>query len=207
MLAIIEKGGIIVIILIICSIISLTVFIERLWSLSRRRICPKSFGEKVLSLFNQHQFNEAKLICEENHTPLARLLGTAAKRAANGNTDDLATVLEEKGRQEISDMSRDLEVIGAIATIAPLLGLLGTVTGMIAVFQKIEALGVGDPTVLASGIWEALITTATGLVIAVPSFLFHKFLSIKVEKLSNEIEYFLREVLDAVKLSTTGDKQ
>lgn len=199
MFDIIQKGGAIVIILIVCSIISLTVFIERLWSLNRRRICPKAFGQKILALLEQQKYQEAALLCGENHTPLGRLLGTAATRAQNGQLADLETVLEEKGHQEVGAMSRDLEAIGAVATVAPLLGLLGTVTGMITVFQRIEAMGVGDPIVLASGIWEALITTAAGLIVAVPSFIFHKYLSVKVEKMTSEIEVFLRGAIDCLK--------
>ena len=199
MLEILQKGGVLIVILCLASIISLTVFFERLWSLSLRRVAPPKFAAKILDLIKNGDYQAAILLSEENRTPLARILALAAKKAQEGALADLETHLEEKGRQEISAMSRDLETIGAVATISPLLGLLGTVFGMIKVFQRIEVMGVGDPTVLAGGIWEALITTAAGLVVAIPSFLCHKFLAVRVNKLALSIEGYMRQAIDLIK--------
>ncbi len=199
MIEILQKGGVLIVILGLASVVSMTVFFERLWSLTERRICPPTFAQKVLALFKKHDFEAAILLCEENRTPLARILAVAALKAQKGDTGDLEVVLEEKGRQEISDMSRDLEAISAVATVSPLLGLLGTVFGMIKVFQRIEAMGVGDPTVLAGGIWEALITTAAGLVVAIPSFLAHKYLMVRLSKHPLAIESYLRNAIDPIK--------
>ncbi len=199
MIEILQKGGVLIVILGLASVVSMTVFFERLWSLTERRICPPGFAAKVLALFQSGDFEAALLLCEENRTPLARILAVAALKAKTGEIDDLEVVLEEKGRQEVADLSRDLEAISAVATVSPLLGLLGTVFGMIKVFQRIEVMGVGDPTVLAGGIWEALITTAAGLVVAIPSFLAHKYLTVRLSKHTLAIENYLRNAIDFIK--------
>lgn len=196
-----SKGGILMIPLIICSVISLTVFFERLWALTRGRVAPAGFLERLLPLFGECKYSEAHLLCQENNTPLARIVDVVARYGERGRLDSMGDALDEQGRQETSRLVSDIEIVGTIAAITPLLGLLGTVLGMIKVFKRVEDFGVGDPTILANGIWEALITTAAGLSVAIPAFLFYKYLQTRVDALTLELEAGTRKVVETLPLT------
>ena len=190
------KGGPIVVAIGICSVIALGIFLERFWRLQRNRVINLSFVERIRNLVKEKRLSDARLLCEENNTAMSRIFHSVLVNATKNRTS-IKEVVEESGRSESIKLERYVEVIGTIAMITPLLGLLGTVLGMIRVFQRIEEYGLGDPGVFASGIWEALITTAVGLCVAIPSLIFHRYLQGHIEQLVAEME---EESLNMIKI-------
>ena len=181
------KGGPVVIPIIACSVVALGVFLERLWALQRGRIIPDAFIRRIEQLISDRRINDALLLCQENQNPMARVMAAALKTAAKPRSR-VKEAVEEVGKYEGAMLERYVEIVGTVAAISPLLGLLGTVLGMIKVFQRVEEFGLGDPSVFASGIWEALITTAIGLSVAIPAFIFYKYLLSRVDRLIIEME-------------------
>jgi biopolymer transport protein ExbB len=191
------KGGPIVIPIILCSVVALGVFLERIWALQKHRIIPDSFIKRIEELIGEQRLGDALLLCQENHNPMARVMA-AALRTAKRSRARIKESVEEVGKYEGAMLERYVEVVGTIAAISPLLGLLGTVLGMIRVFQRVEEFGLGDPSVFASGIWEALITTAIGLSVAIPAFIFYKYLLARVDRLIIEMEDRSLAMIDLV---------
>ena len=181
------KGGPIVVPIGICSVVSLGVFLERLWSLRRTRVISEEFVNQIESLIRENRIPDALSLAKDRSDPMAHI-ATAALRHHKCERDLIKESVEEVGRRESALLERYIEILGTCAAIAPLLGLLGTVTGMMDVFREVEAFGLGDPSVFASGIWKALITTAVGLAVAIPSFIFYKSLIGKVDGLVIEME-------------------
>lgn len=172
------KGGWIMVPIGICSIIALGLFLERLWSLQKNKALPPRFLEVVDKLLRQERFAEAEALCHQSDSHIARVLEEGIRY--HGRDQALVRErMEAAGQREVYFMERFTGALGAIATVAPLLGLLGTVTGMIRVFQRVVGqAGAGqtvDPGALANGIWEALITTAAGLTVAIPAYLAYRF--------------------------------
>ena len=128
---------------------------------------------------------------------MARVMAAALKNAER-NRSRIKESVEEIGKIEGSYLERYVEIVGTVAAITPLLGLLGTVYGMIKVFQRVEQYGLGDPAQFASGIWEALITTAVGLSVAIPAFIFYKILLSRVTRLLVEMEDRSLKMIDLV---------
>ncbi len=184
---ILVKGGIIIPPIILCSVIALAAFLERLWSLHPQKILPAMFIERVEFLIKEQRVNEALTLCQESKSPMANIMAAALRNAYKPRTQVKEAVLEI-GKLESALLDRHVELIGTMASIAPLLGLLGTVLGMIKVFQKVEETGLGDPSTFANGIWEALITTAVGLVVSIPAFIAYKYLFAKVDRLVLEMQ-------------------
>jgi biopolymer transport protein ExbB len=160
--------------IIACSIVALGIVIERLWSLQRKRVMPEYLMRQILQLHKDGKLNLADLDKLKESSPLGRILAAGLVNRDH-NKEVMKEAIEEVGRQVVHDLERYLNTLGTIASISPLLGLLGTVIGMIKVFSVIVTAGVGDPGVLAGGISEALITTATGLSVAIPSLMFHRY--------------------------------
>jgi len=181
------KGGPLVVPIGICSVVALGVFLERLWSLRRTRVISEDFVNQIESLIRENRIPDALSLAKDRSNPMAHIV-TAALRRHNCERDLIKESVEEVGRRESALLERYIEILGTCAAIAPLLGLLGTVTGMMDVFREVEAFGLGDPSVFASGIWKALITTAVGLGVAIPSFIFYKSLISKVDGLVIEME-------------------
>lgn len=197
MLEIIKAGGWLMAPIVLCSLLSLAIFCERLWALRRDRIVPKALVGQVWQWHQKGSLDARNLETLRDHSPLGRVLVAGlAKRHL-----DRAAVregIEDAGRHVVHDLERYLNTLGTIAAISPLLGLLGTVIGMIRVFVAITAAGVGDPGVLASGISEALITTAAGLSVAIPSLIFYRYLKGKVEALVVGMEEQAITLMDAL---------
>ena len=166
------KGGPIVIPIGICSLVVLTVFFERLWTLKRSRVIPSQFIDRIQAMIREDRISDALLLCEESQSPMSNIMA-AALRNARKQRNVVKEAVEEIGKHEGAQLEKFVEVLGTCAAISPLLGLLGTVTGMMEVFREVEASGLGDPSVFASGIWQALITTAVGLTVAIPAFIFY----------------------------------
>ncbi|MBE9526196.1 MAG: MotA/TolQ/ExbB proton channel family protein [Proteobacteria bacterium] len=187
MFELIVAGGWVMFPIILCSVLALTLVVERIWTLQEKRITPPQLVEQIITLYEQNRINDEAIEKLYANSPLGRILAVGL-RNRNGPRDIMKESIEEEGRQVALDLERYLNTLGTIASITPLLGLLGTVIGMIKVFAVITSLGVGDPKILADGISEALITTAAGLSIAIPSVMFYRYLRGRVDELLLKME-------------------
>ena len=195
------KGGPVMYFIVLGSVVALALFIERIWSLRRERVLPTAFRRRVRNLVRQGKLSEAEVLCQENGSALAAVIGGAMREAGKPRAEVKETV-NEIGRREISQMERFVELLGTIAAVEPLMGLLGTVTGLIRAFQRVESsVGTGsgvNPGTLAEGIWAALITTAAGLVVAIPAYVGYRFLQGKVDAIAVEMEEDSFALADAI---------
>ncbi len=183
MLELVKAGGWLMLPIIACSIAAMAIILERFWSLQSRRVVPGKLSAQIWAWHEDGQLTRERIIQIRDGSPLGRIL--AAGLLNRGHSREvMKEAVGEVGRQVVSELERYLNTLGTIASITPLLGLLGTVIGMIKVFTVITSTGVGDPGVLAGGISEALITTATGLSVAIPSVIFHRYFSGKVDRLA-----------------------
>jgi biopolymer transport protein ExbB len=183
-------GGVIMIPIALGSVIALTIFLERMWSLQESRILPDGVLERVLGFARKKEMRSAREECLKSNSPLGRLLLTGLD-AAGRPPIEVKTALEDTGRREVSRMERYIEAIGTTASIEPLLGLLGTVVGMIQVFQKVVVTsreGAIDPGQLANGIWQALITTAAGMSVAIVAFVGYRYLLARSHRHAIDLE-------------------
>lgn len=198
MLELIKEGGWLMLPIIACSVIAMAIVIERLWTLRRPRIMPDKLVGRVWQWYRYNQLDAERIDRLRNGSPLGRIL--AAGLVNRGHSREvMKEAIQDTGRQVVADMERYLDALGTIASVAPLLGLLGTVFGMIDVFSVIMNAGVGDPGVLAGGISEALITTAAGLSVGIPTLLFHRYLDGKVNKLALGMEEQALKLVEVIK--------
>ncbi len=186
------QGGPLMWAILAASVVGVGVFLERLWSLQRSRIHPRAFVERIRALVAKGKTSEALLLCEENGSSIATVMAGALRAYENANDRrDIKEAVEEVGAREVAHMDRNVEIVGVIATISPLLGLLGTVVGMIQVFREFVtafASGAVGPDTFAQGIWQALITTAYGLTVAIPTLLLYRYLQGRNNGLVLEME-------------------
>ena len=187
MLELIKAGGFIMWPLLLCSIISLAIAAERFWSLQSKRVTPKNLVAQVWQWDKVGHLDAKRVQDLRIASPLGRVLAAGLVNRRH-EREIMKESIEEVGRHVAHELERFLNTLGTIASITPLLGLLGTVIGMIKVFAVITAQGVGDPVVLASGISEALITTAAGLTVAIPSLMFYRFFRGRVDELVISME-------------------
>jgi biopolymer transport protein ExbB len=176
----IQKGGLLMVPIILCSVIAMAIIGERFWSLQRKKIVPPELVPQVWSLAKENKLDDVTIRRLKSNSPLGEILSAGLLNSKYGREIMKESILEA-GRQAAHDLERFLNSLGTIASITPLLGLLGTVLGMIKVFAAIMSHGVGDPGILAGGISEALITTAAGLTVAIPSLIFHRYFEGLVE--------------------------
>ncbi|MDQ6957284.1 MAG: MotA/TolQ/ExbB proton channel family protein [Mariprofundaceae bacterium] len=198
----ISQGGIVIYVLLGLSIITVTLIFERSWSLRRSVVVPTKDVVTIESYVRSGQVDEAIAACEENNTAMHRILWLALKNRGVKRSV-MKEILEEVGRQEVAHLDRYIGVLGVIAAISPLLGLLGTVIGMIEVFQVIALEGVGKADVLAGGISKALNTTAAGLTVAIPALVAYRMFESKVNRFVIEIEEHALRFVDLLK----GDRE
>ncbi len=187
MLELIKSGGWLMVPIIACSILSLAIIAERFWSLQTKRVLPKHLVAQVWHMYRNNELDNAKIQTLRKGSMLGRIL-VAGLVNLHHDREIMKEAIEETGRQVVHEMERYLNSLGTIASISPLLGLLGTVIGMIKVFSAIMGHGVGNPTVLAGGISEALITTAAGLSVAIPTLMFYRFFRGRVDELVVRME-------------------
>ena len=196
-----KKGGPVMYPIIIGSIIALALFLERVWALRRDKILPEALRRRLRVLVKEGKLSEAEVLCQEHASPMA-VVSMCAIRHAGKEKAFIREEINDVGRREISHLERNVEFLGTIAAAEPLMGLLGTVTGLIGAFQGVEthaAKGQGvNPGILASGIWEALITTAAGLVIAIPAYVGYRYLQGKVNTVVVDLEESALSLADAV---------
>jgi len=171
---IIKNGGVLLWPIIACSILAMGIICERFWTLRTQRILPSRLVPQVWNLYKEKKLDSARIRILRRSSPLGAVLAAGLINHRHGR-DVMKESIEEAGRQVVHELGRFLNTLGTIASITPLLGLLGTVVGMIKVFSAIMSGGVGDPTILAGGISEALVTTAAGLSVAIPSVMFHRY--------------------------------
>jgi biopolymer transport protein ExbB len=187
MLEFIIKGGPVIVPLLLCSVISLSIIVERCLSLRRTRILRYDVLQRIEELLRDRKIPEASTLCKRYPSSMTRIL-LAAILNHDKSRQEIKEIIEDAGRQEVPVLERYLTILGTIASISVLLGLLGTVTGMIRTFNAIAALGYGHPEALAGGISEALVATATGLAIAIPTLIMYNFFTSKVDSLVIEME-------------------
>ena len=182
MLELIKSGGFLIWPLLLCSVISLAIIAERFWSLQTKRIISTNLVIKVWEWNKKGVLNARHIEELRKDSPLGKVLAAGLVNRKH-DREVMKESIEEVGHHVAHDLERFLNTLGTIASISPLLGLLGTVVGMIKVFAVITAQGVGDPSVLAEGISEALITTAVGLTVAIPSLMFYRYFRGRVDEL------------------------
>lgn len=170
-----------------CSIVALAVFLERLWVLRRTHIIPERFISQVGELLKKQKISEAKILCQSDMSSIAKIFMAGLKNTQKGMWL-VKEAIEERGSREATILEKNVGILSTIANLTPLLGLLGTVSGMIKTFNAISVQGIGNPAPLAGGIAEALITTATGLCIAIPTLVCYRFLKDKASALIFEME-------------------
>ncbi|MFH2138952.1 MAG: MotA/TolQ/ExbB proton channel family protein [Candidatus Omnitrophota bacterium] len=188
---IISKGGPVMIPIILCSIFALAIMLERAVSLYRSKIDTNKFMDEITTALKRNRINEALDICEQTQGPIARILKAGISKH-DRQRHEIREAIEDAGLHEVPKLEKNLSALATIAHVSPLLGLLGTVTGMVSTFQIIQQKAVAmypvDPSVLAKGIWEALITTVAGLIVAIPCFVAYNYLVSKVQNLVVEME-------------------
>ena len=192
------KGGVFIYPILLCSITALAIFLERLWSLRRSRVIPPAFVMKLEDLIRNEKISDASLLCQNNKSSMARVLLVGIRHFGR-NRELIKEKLEEVGRQESSALENICDALGTIAGISTLLGLLGTISGMIKIFSVISTQTVINPGSLAGGISEALVTTYAGLSVAIPTIIMHKYLQAKTKNLVLKMEEHSARMVDFLK--------
>jgi biopolymer transport protein ExbB len=183
--------------IILCSIIAAAIVFERLWTLQERRVLPPDLTRRVWQLVESGQVNDKVIAALEQNSPLGRVLAVGLTHRHRPR-EVMMQRLEDTGRHVVHELERFLNTLGTIAGVSPLLGLLGTVTGIIKAFNAINAGGMGDPRLLSGGISEALVTTAAGLLVAIPALICYRYLRGRVEGIVIEMEKCAISLADAV---------
>lgn len=183
-----HSGGIAMYPILACSIAAVTVFFERLWTLRRSRLIPKGFMQTFREYLAQEKLEDSAELCRKHSSsPLARIAQAALSHRDKG-ADMIRFMVSEVGGQEAVELERYQSILGTVAYISPLLGLFGTVSGMIKAFNVISQHTVVDPPLLAAGISEALITTLAGLAVAIPAVVMDRYVQSRAERISLELE-------------------
>ncbi|MEA3360074.1 MAG: MotA/TolQ/ExbB proton channel family protein [Thermodesulfobacteriota bacterium] len=183
--------------ILLCSVLSLAIFLERLWVLRRKMIIPKDFISQVEELVGRDKVEDAVFLCHGSSSTIARIFLAGLKNTGRGMWL-IKESIEEKGRREGILLERNIGALLTIANLSPLLGLLGTVSGMIKSFNTISTYNVSSTAPLAGGIAEALITTATGLLVAIPTLVVYRFLVDKAQMLIFQMEENSIKLIDAM---------
>jgi len=201
-IAFFQAGGTTMYFLLAASIIALTLIFERSWSLRRSVVIPLKQVQDVENAVKAGDVDGAMQVCRGSNTTMGRILWVALKnRGVSRNV--MKEILEEIGRQEVAYLERYINLLGVVASVAPLLGLLGTVLGMVEVFDQISSVGMGNPSVLAGGIAKALNTTVAGLCIAIPSLVAYRLFDSRVNNFVVEIEHHALRFVEMLK----GERQ
>ena len=187
MFELVTAGGWLMAPIIACSIIAFAIIIERLWTLRVKRVIPRKLVAQVWEWANERRLNGERIQELRSGSPLGRILAAGLVNR-NASREIMKEAIEDTGRHVVHELERYINTLGTIAAISPLLGLLGTVIGMIKVFSAITTGGVGNPGALAGGISEALITTAAGMVVAIPTLMFYRYFRGKVAMLVIRME-------------------
>lgn len=192
-----KAGGWTMVPIAICSLIAMAIVVERIWALKRERILPKHLVAQVWTWIKNGQFDKSKMRDLKNSSELGEVL-TAGLLNHQYGRESMKASINEAGRAVVVRLERYLNTLGSIALVAPLLGLLGTVIGMIKVFTVMRVEGVGNADALAGGISEALITTAAGMAVAIPTLVMHRHFIRRVEELVTDMEQEALKMVDVL---------
>ncbi len=195
MLDIVQSGGWLMVPILLCSIVAAAISVERLWSLQRSKITPKNLLAEVWGANKNREPDPQNIRELRASSPLGQVFAAGISNSRRGR-DIMKEAMEEAAGQVSHDLERYLTALGIIASIAPLIGLLGTVVGMIQVFSVMLLEGAGNANVLAGGISKALITTAAGLSVAIPALIFHRFFLRRVDELMISMEHEASKLVD-----------
>lgn len=197
MFEIIASGGWLMAPIVLCSIAVIGISVERYWTLNPAKIVPKHQLGQVWSWIQSNEMDSDKLKTLRKSSQLGRILAAGLSNSRHGR-DVMKDSIQEAASQVVHDLERFLGALGTIAAIAPLLGLLGTVIGMIKVFTALNLEGAGNAAALAGGISEALMTTAAGLCVAIPAMMAHRFYVRRVDFLVVTMEQEAVKLVDAL---------
>ncbi len=189
-----KEGGWVMPIIYFFSVLSTAVFLERLWFLRKKNVIPPDLKERIFPLLEREKWDEVATILSPGKTAMERI-ATSIIRLRSKSKEIIKEIVEDAGKREREKLERGLSIISITVSISPLLGLLGTVSGMIKVFSSISQQAIGNPEKLAAGISEALLTTFAGLTAAIIALLMWNYLTAKVKRFTRELEEFSTELL------------
>jgi len=194
-----QKGGVIMYLILFCSVVALTVFIERMWQLHMARMNTGKFMRDISAFLRRNRIKDAIDMCNRMRGPVANILKAGILKHDRSRVE-IKEAIEDAGIHEVPELEKNISILATIAHITPLLGLLGTVLGMVRAFQVIQEKSTAaypiNPGDLAGGIWEALITTVAGLTIAIPTFVSYNFLVSRVEAIVLDMERSSTELIN-----------
>ena len=202
MFEIIKSGGVMMLPILLASVVALGIILERFWALQAKKVTPPKLVAQVFKLYTEQQLDKDAIRRLKRSSPLGQVLAAGLANSQHGR-EVMKECIEDAGRQVAHELERFLNMLGTIAAISPLLGLLGTVFGMIEIFSSLMLHGSGDPSQLAGGISVALITTAAGLTVGIPSLFFHRYFERLVD------DYIVTMEAEALKLIEVlhGDRE
>lgn len=198
MIEIIKSGGWLMLPLILCSILVVAIVAERLWTLQTRRVAPEHLAAQVWNWLKNGELDDERLQALRAGSPLGRILAAGLEQR-HASRSAMNEAIEDTGRHVVHELDRYLITLGTIASISPLLGMLGTVLGIMHVFAAISTSGLGNPAMLAGGISQALITTVAGLTVAIPAYVLYRYLRGKVDELVVRMERETTRLMHAVR--------
>jgi biopolymer transport protein ExbB len=205
MFEIVQAGGWLMIPIILCSVISAAICVERFWTLRRQQIAPRNLLAQVWNWIKNNELDAKRMRDLKNGSPLGQILAAGITNHRRGR-DIMKESIEEVASHVVHELERYLNTLGTVAAITPLLGLLGTVIGMIRVFTSIKLEGTGNATVLAGGISEALITTAAGLTVAIPGLFFYRFFQRRIDELVVSMEQEALKLIEVMHSDREGKR-
>ena len=197
MVEIFKSGGLLMWPILACSVGALAIIVERLWTLQQKNVVPSELTEKVWRWVRNNQLDDRHVKALHDSSPLGQILASGLAYRAR-EREVIKEAVEDTGRHVVHELERYINSLGTIAMISPLLGLLGTVIGMVKVFAAITTHGVGNPSVLAGGISEALITTAAGLTVAIPALIGYRYLRGRIDELVVQMEKEALKLIEAI---------
>ena len=197
MLELLTSGGPLMVLIVLSSVIAVAICLERLYTLNPKKIAPPHLLATVWKQLKAGEMDAGKLKTLKQSSPLGRILAAGLANAYHGR-DVMKESIEEAAGHVVHDLERYLNTLGTIAAVAPLMGLLGTVMGMIKVFAEIMTQGTGNASVLAGGISEALITTAAGLCVAIPALIMHRYFTGRIDGIVVELQQETIKLVDAL---------
>jgi biopolymer transport protein ExbB len=206
-LGFLSKGGWILAPTALCSLISLAAVLERFFRLRESRIVPRPLVDSIKRELSRGRIADALDLCQKSWQPVSRILEAGILKHRQSRAE-IKEAMEDAGRQEVEVLERNLDLLAFIANLTPLLGLLGTVIGLIRIFGVLHDIkNVGDPSLLAGGVAEALINTAAGLAVAIPAMLFHHLFSKRAQRLILRMEKASSEVLEILEKLHTPQQE
>ncbi|KUK66102.1 MAG: Biopolymer transport membrane proton channel, TolQ-related protein [Parcubacteria bacterium 34_609] len=190
-----QKGGFLMYPIFFCSLLAIAIFFERMFYLKSVKTSTRKFSNRISDLIRKGNINFAITACRKNYSPISQIILSALLKYGSSR-EEIKETIEDTANNEVTVLEKNLPILATVGNITPLLGLLGTVFGMIKGFQVISALGVGNPEALAAAISEALLTTAFGLSVAIPTIVAYNYLIHRVDRQIKEMELISVEILE-----------